>query len=101
MKWFTAKRHAEPDAGRPVAKICQSETALFVHVDTHPGKKLLFMGGEFGQWNEWNHDDGPQWELLDFENHRGVQQLVADLNKLVVQNPALHELDFAEEGLSG
>ena len=71
---------------------------LYSYMWTHPGKKLLFMGGEFGQWNEWNHDDGPQWELLDFENHRGVQQLVADLNKLVVQNPALHELDFAEEG---
>ena len=71
---------------------------LYSYMWTHPGKKLLFMGGEFGQWNEWNHDDGPQWELLDFENHRGVQQLVADLNKLVAQNPALHELDFAEEG---
>ena len=56
------------------------------------------MGGEFGQWNEWNHDDGPQWELLDFENHRGVQQMVADLNRMVVENPALHQLDFSEDG---
>ncbi|MCP4941657.1 MAG: 1,4-alpha-glucan branching protein GlgB [Planctomycetaceae bacterium] len=71
---------------------------LYSYMWTHPGKKLLFMGGEFGQWNEWNHDDGPQWELLDFENHRGVQQMVADLNRMVVENPALHQLDFSEDG---
>jgi len=71
---------------------------LYSYMWTHPGKKLLFMGGEFGQWNEWNHDDGPQWELLDFENHRGVQQMVADLNRIVVENPALHQLDFSEDG---
>jgi 1,4-alpha-glucan branching enzyme len=71
---------------------------LYSYMWTHPGKKLLFMGGELGQWNEWNHDHGPQWELLDFETHRGVQQLVADLNKLVIENPALHQLDFSGEG---
>ncbi|MDB4759648.1 1,4-alpha-glucan branching protein GlgB [bacterium] len=71
---------------------------LYSYMWTHPGKKLLFMGGEFGQWNEWNHDDGPQWELLDFENHRGIQQMVADLNRMVVENPALHQLDFSEDG---
>ena len=71
---------------------------LYSYMWTHPGKKLLFMGGEIGQWNEWNHDDGPQWELLDFETHRGVQQLVSDLNKLVIENPALHHFDFTGEG---
>lgn len=71
---------------------------LYSYMWTHPGKKLLFMGGEFGQWNEWNHDVGPQWELLDFENHRGVQQMVADLNRIVIENPALHQLDFSEQG---
>ena len=71
---------------------------LYSYMWTHPGKKLLFMGGEFGQWNEWNHDEGPQWELLDFENHRGVQQMVADLNRIVVENPALHQLDFSDDG---
>lgn len=71
---------------------------LYAYMWTHPGKKLLFMGGELGQWNEWNHDDGPQWELLDFQTHRGVQQLVADLNKLVLQTPALHRLDFDGSG---
>ena len=71
---------------------------LFSYMWTHPGKKLLFMGGELGQWNEWNHDDGPQWELLDFDTHRGIQQLVADLNKLVVTTPALHQCDFDTSG---
>ena len=71
---------------------------LYSYMWTHPGKKLLFMGGELAQWNEWNHDHGPQWELLDFDTHRGVQQLVADLNRMVIENPALHELDFSGEG---
>ncbi|MCP4889949.1 MAG: 1,4-alpha-glucan branching protein GlgB [Rubripirellula sp.] len=71
---------------------------LYSYMWTHPGKKLLFMGGELAQWTEWNHDDGPAWELLDFDTHRGVQQLISDLNKIVVENPALHQLDFADEG---
>ena len=71
---------------------------LYSYMWTHPGKKLLFMGGELGQWNEWNHDDGPDWLLLDFETHRGIQELVADLNQLVLENPALHQLDFDGEG---
>ncbi len=71
---------------------------LYSYMWTHPGKKLLFMGGELAQWNEWNHDDGPDWLLLDFETHRGVQELVSDLNRLVVKNPALHQLDFTEDG---
>ena len=71
---------------------------LYSYMWTHPGKKLLFMGGEFGQWNEWNHVDGADWILLDFDTHRGVQQLVSDLNKLVIENPALHQLDFNGDG---
>ena len=71
---------------------------LYSYMWHHPGKKLLFMGGELGQWNEWNHDDGPQWELLDFDTHRGIQQLVSDLNRLVVENPSLHQFDFSGEG---
>lgn len=71
---------------------------LYSYMWTHPGKKLLFMGDEIAQWNEWNHDIGPQWELLDFDTHRGVQQLVADLNKLVIENPALHQIDFSDGG---
>jgi 1,4-alpha-glucan branching enzyme len=71
---------------------------LYSYMWMHPGKKLLFMGGELAQWNEWNEDDGPDWLLLDFETHRGIQNLVSDLNKLVVTYPALHELDFSHEG---
>ena len=71
---------------------------LYSYMWTHPGKKLLFMGGEIGMWNEWNHDVGPEWQLLDFDTHRGVQNLVADLNRIVLENPALYDLDFDGEG---
>jgi 1,4-alpha-glucan branching enzyme len=65
---------------------------------THPGKKLLFMGSEFAQIREWNHDGSPQWELLDDPRHRGVQHLVRDLNRLYVGQPALHESDGEPSG---
>jgi len=60
---------------------------------TYPGKKLLFMGGEFAQEREWNHDTQPDWGLLDDPAHRGVQRLVRDLNRLYTGEPALHERD--------
>jgi 1,4-alpha-glucan branching enzyme len=71
---------------------------LYSYMWTHPGKKLLFMGCELAQWHEWNYDSEIQWDLLDWETHRGVQKLVADLNHLVKREPALHELDFSGEG---
>jgi 1,4-alpha-glucan branching enzyme len=64
----------------------------------HPGKKLLFMGGEFGQEREWNHDRGLDWHLLDAPEHRGLQALVRDLNRLYAATPALHERDFTPDG---
>jgi len=64
----------------------------------HPGKKLLFMGGELGQWNEWNYRQSLDWDLLDFEPHRGVQLLLKDLNQLYRGNPALYQTDFNPEG---
>ncbi|MEW6166148.1 MAG: 1,4-alpha-glucan branching protein GlgB [Pseudomonadota bacterium] len=64
----------------------------------HPGKKLLFMGGEFGQWNEWNHDASLDWQLLDQPLHRGVQRLAQDLNRLHCSEPALHRRDFSSDG---
>lgn len=64
----------------------------------HPGKKLLFMGCEFGQVREWNHDQSLDWHLLDDPNHQGVQRLVRDLNHLYRHTPALHQLDCASEG---
>ena len=71
---------------------------LLTYMYAHPGKKLLFMGGEFGQWDEWNHDRGLDWFLLEHSTHRGVQKLVRDLNRVVKENPALYELDFSHEG---
>ncbi len=67
---------------------------LYGHMWGHPGKKMLFMGSEFGQWWEWNHDDSLQWHLLEYEPHQGIQRLVADLNKLYQAEPALYEVDF-------
>ena len=71
---------------------------LYAYMWFHPGKKLLFMGGEFGQWQEWNFDDSLQWHLLAGEQHRGLSRAVADLNNLVRREPALHELDFDGRG---
>ena len=65
---------------------------------THPGKKLLFMGCEFGQWREWNHDRELDWHLLEEPDHRGAQNLVRDLNHLYSKEPALHELDSDPAG---
>ena len=65
---------------------------------THPGKKLLFMGGELGQWSEWNHDGELDWSLLDQPDHAGLQRLVRDLNRLYTAEPALHRLDAKAEG---
>lgn len=65
----------------------------------HPGKKLLFMGGEFGQWAEWNHDKGLDWHLIEEGNrHRGLQRLVRDLNLTLKALPALHVRDFEWQG---
>jgi 1,4-alpha-glucan branching enzyme len=64
----------------------------------HPGKKLLFMGGELGQWREWNDAQSLDWHLLDEEDHRGVRLLVRDLNNLVSARPALYELDVEPRG---
>ena len=65
---------------------------------THPGKKLMFMGGEFAQEREWNHDHGLDWHLLDQPENRGIQTLMRDLNTLYKSMPALHALDGVPEG---
>ena len=72
--------------------------AYFGFMFAHPGKKLLFMGGEFGQEREWNHDGSLDWHLLNDASHRGVQDLVRDLNHLYRGSPALHELDCEAQG---
>lgn len=66
---------------------------LLVNQWMQPGKKLLFMGGEFGQWGEWNHDASLDWNLLGWDSHKGVQKLVDDLNRLYRREPAMHEGD--------
>lgn len=65
---------------------------------SHPGKKLLFMGCEFGQWREWNHDAQLDWYLLQYGEHQGLKTLLQDLNALYRQEPALHQLDESEAG---
>jgi 1,4-alpha-glucan branching enzyme len=72
--------------------------AYFAFMWTHPGKKLLFMGGEFGQDWEWNHNAGLDWQALEHPLHTGVQLLVRDLNRLYRSVPALHRLDCEPEG---
>ena len=64
----------------------------------YPGKKLLFMGGEFAQGREWNHDGALDWSLLEIHWHAGVQQVVRDLNRLYTTLPALHQQDCVPEG---
>ena len=65
---------------------------------THPGKKLLFMGGELAQWVEWDESTPLDWSLLHHDTHRSIQRLVGDLNRLYRDNPALHRLDFEQQG---
>ncbi len=65
---------------------------------THPGKKLLFMSCELGQYTEWNHDTSPEWHLLDNPHHKGIQLLLKDLNRLYGSHPALHALDNSGAG---
>ena len=71
---------------------------LFGYMYAHPGKKLLFMGGEIAQWKEWNHEESLEWHVLQFPLHHGVQQWVKDLNHFYKAEPALYELDFSQEG---
>jgi 1,4-alpha-glucan branching enzyme len=71
---------------------------LLGYMYTHPGKKLLFMGGEFGQWQEWRFYQSLDWHLLEMPEHRGVRRWATALNALVRNEPALHELDFSANG---
>jgi 1,4-alpha-glucan branching enzyme len=72
--------------------------ALYGYMFGHPGKKLLFMGSEFGQWREWNHDRSLDWHLLQDEAHAGLRQWVKDLNAFYRAEPALHQVDFDPAG---
>jgi 1,4-alpha-glucan branching enzyme len=72
--------------------------ALYAYMWAHPGKKLLFMGGELAQEREWRHDESLDWHLLEQPGHSGVQALVRDLNRLYREEPALYEVDFEPAG---
>ncbi len=71
---------------------------LFGYMFGEPGKKLLFMGAEFAQWDEWYHEKSLDWNLLEFPPHQGIQRWVQDLNRLYRDEPAMHELDFSGQG---
>ena len=73
---------------------------LYAYMYAHPGKKLLFMGSEFGQLGEWNHDRGLDWHLAGRNEHSGVRRLVADLNALYGSHPALYRHDSDARGFS-
>jgi 1,4-alpha-glucan branching enzyme len=73
---------------------------LFGFMWAHPGKKLLFMGGEFGQYAEWNHDGSLDWHLREYPLHAGVERWLGDLNAFYREHPALHQRDFSPDGFA-
>ncbi len=91
--------------GSLLAKMPGDQWQKFAHLRllfgwqyTQPGKKLLFMGNDIGQWREWNHEAEVEWQLLRYESHRALQRYVRDLNALYRQEAALHELDGEPSG---
>ena len=71
---------------------------LYGYMFVHPGTKLLFQGGEIGQYEEWNFQQSIDWHLLEYDFHKGIKQTVTDLNKLYKSQPALYEKQFSNEG---
>jgi len=71
---------------------------LYAYMWSQPGKKLLFMGSEFGQVSEWRHDTSLEWHVLQYPNHAGVQRFLQDLNRRYRSEPALYERDFDSSG---
>jgi 1,4-alpha-glucan branching enzyme len=74
--------------------------ALYGYMYSHPGKKLMFMGGEFGQWRAWNHDSSLDWHLLQDRMHDGLRRWIQDLNHTYQHEHSLHEVDFEGSGFS-
>ena len=71
---------------------------LLGYMFAEPGKKMLFMGGEIGQWSEWNFESELEWHLLKWGQHRGLRDFVKDLNHLYTNEPAMHQLDCQPQG---
>jgi 1,4-alpha-glucan branching enzyme len=86
-------------AGDPWRKFANLR-AMFAYMWAHPGKQLLFMGGELAQWAEWNHERDLDWDALGDDRHAGVKDLVRDLNRLYKDNPALFERDSTHDGFA-
>jgi 1,4-alpha-glucan branching enzyme len=82
------------DSGQMLANL----RLLYGYMYGMPGKKLMFMGGEFGQWDEWRHDGSLQWNLLETPAHSALQRWVGALNRCYAGEPALHELDCDPAG---
>jgi 1,4-alpha-glucan branching enzyme len=74
--------------------------ALYGYMYGHPGKKLLFMGSEIGQWNEWNYDTSLDWHLLEYKEHAGLRRWIQDLNETYRREASLHQMDFEPAGFS-
>jgi 1,4-alpha-glucan branching enzyme len=72
--------------------------ALLGYMYAQPGKKLLFMGGEFGQWREWSHEESLEWHLLQYQPYQGLKRWVEDLNRFYSNQPAMHQVDFEPSG---
>jgi 1,4-alpha-glucan branching enzyme len=72
--------------------------AMYGYMWAHPGKKLLFMGGEFAQRREWTHEGELEWWVSDLPGHSGIKRLIGDLNRVYRQEPALHQVDFSPQG---
>lgn len=77
---------------------CANLRLLIGYMYMHPGKKLLFMGGELAQWGEWNESGSLDWDALKYPDHQGIRSWVRDLNYFYRNEPALYELDFEENG---
>ncbi len=71
---------------------------LYMYMYGHPGKKLLFMGSEFGQWDEWSESKSLDWHLTQWDRHQGVQRLLQDLNRTYQVEASMHEVDFNWQG---
>lgn len=71
---------------------------LYTYMYCHPGKKLLFMGSELAQWAEWNSDKSLDWDLLNYDRHKGIQAMVKDLNRIYKNQKPLHQIDFDWSG---
>jgi 1,4-alpha-glucan branching enzyme len=72
--------------------------ALYGYMFGHPGKKLIFMGGEFGQWSEWDHESSLDWNTLRNPLNEGIKKWISDLNNFYKNEPALYQIDFSQDG---